>query len=550
MRDGCGAHSRHRSRAAHHRIRRRSSGVTVRVRLVEAGVVAPRDGGTLEERLRELHAGICDVIAQTAAGSWSSSKSCTRAIAIRATALLMGHARGVLCLAAAQAGVAVHTLGHARVKRALVGSGSARKEQVNAMVTQLLGLRTAPKPERRFRRARARTGLPQRIDAVPAARDVLSDLRIAGRARRRRGDRRGRRSRLRDRAAAVHRREGPERRRAIAVTLEIYCGRSTWTAIRGRFTYYGFTNAIEREFFEALITVASIGPRSAARAFFAPMSAIAGAIDRGDHAFLQDAAGHRPAEGARHRRQAAGQGREVLADPRCAAAAAGGRFPISPTKRWRCCLQLEYKRAEGRGDDSRDARGRFADRRRRTPARGDLPPQSVEGAGMSEPKARKRLLGPDDVATRPGRGSTADASSIRTTRSKTRFTARACGRARSTSTSGRRRSSRICASPSTPLSAAANRSSTCSSTDRRDSERRRWPDSSRASSARTFARPAARRSRSPRISSASLRRSRKATCFSSTRFTASAASSKSFSIRRWRIFKSTSSSIAVRTPRR
>ena len=50
------------------------------------------------------------------------------------------------------------------------------------------------------------------------------------------------------------------------VTLEIYAvvnldGNS------GRFTYYGFTNAIERDFFEALLTVASIGPRSAARAF-------------------------------------------------------------------------------------------------------------------------------------------------------------------------------------------------------------------------------------------------------------------------------------------
>ena len=62
------------------------------------------------------------------------------------TAILMGHARGVLCLASAQAGITVHTLGHSHVKRALVGSGSARKEQVNAMVTQLLGLRRAPKP--------------------------------------------------------------------------------------------------------------------------------------------------------------------------------------------------------------------------------------------------------------------------------------------------------------------------------------------------------------------------------------------------------------------
>jgi holliday junction DNA helicase RuvA len=74
------------------------------------------------------------------------------------------------------------------------------------------------------------------------------------------------------------------------VTLEIYSvvnldGKS------GRFTYYGFTNAIEREFFEALLTVASIGPRSAARAFSAPMSTIAGAIDRGDYTFLKSLPG-------------------------------------------------------------------------------------------------------------------------------------------------------------------------------------------------------------------------------------------------------------------
>jgi holliday junction DNA helicase RuvA len=70
------------------------------------------------------------------------------------------------------------------------------------------------------------------------------------------------------------------------VSLEIYSvvnldGNS------GRFTYYGFTNAVEREFFEALLTVASIGPRSAARAFSAPMSTIADAIDRGDYALLK-----------------------------------------------------------------------------------------------------------------------------------------------------------------------------------------------------------------------------------------------------------------------
>jgi len=70
------------------------------------------------------------------------------------------------------------------------------------------------------------------------------------------------------------------------LTLEIYAVLNV-EGNSGRFTYYGFTNAIERDFFEALITVASIGPRSAARAFSQPMSAIARAIDRGDHAYLK-----------------------------------------------------------------------------------------------------------------------------------------------------------------------------------------------------------------------------------------------------------------------
>jgi holliday junction DNA helicase RuvA len=69
------------------------------------------------------------------------------------------------------------------------------------------------------------------------------------------------------------------------VTLEIYPN----LAIDGnsaRYTFFGFSNAIEREFFEALISVASIGPKTAARAFSLPMGRIAQAIDAGDHGFL------------------------------------------------------------------------------------------------------------------------------------------------------------------------------------------------------------------------------------------------------------------------
>ena len=117
-----------------------------RVRLVEAGVVAPRTDSPLECRLHALHTGIAEVIAQTHPELVVIEELYT-SYRNPATGLLMAHARGVLCLAAAEAGAAVHTLGHARVKRALVGSGNARKSQINAMVTHLLGLRTAPKPD-------------------------------------------------------------------------------------------------------------------------------------------------------------------------------------------------------------------------------------------------------------------------------------------------------------------------------------------------------------------------------------------------------------------
>ena len=116
-----------------------------RVRLIEAGVVTPDRGGTLERRLRELYAAITEVIEQTQP-SVVVIEELYATYKNPRTAILMGHARGVLCLASAQAGVAVHTIGHAHVKRALVGAGAARKEQVGAMVRQLLGLRAVPKP--------------------------------------------------------------------------------------------------------------------------------------------------------------------------------------------------------------------------------------------------------------------------------------------------------------------------------------------------------------------------------------------------------------------
>ncbi len=58
------------------------------------------------------------------------------------SALMLGHARGVALLAAAQAGVDVFEYAPREVKLSVVGTGSATKAQVASMVSRLLGVAT------------------------------------------------------------------------------------------------------------------------------------------------------------------------------------------------------------------------------------------------------------------------------------------------------------------------------------------------------------------------------------------------------------------------
>lgn len=62
------------------------------------------------------------------------------------TALLMAHARGVICLAARQRDVTVMALAPAEVKRAIAAHGAASKAQIQTGVQRLLGLAAAPRP--------------------------------------------------------------------------------------------------------------------------------------------------------------------------------------------------------------------------------------------------------------------------------------------------------------------------------------------------------------------------------------------------------------------
>jgi crossover junction endodeoxyribonuclease RuvC len=114
--------------------------------LIEGGVLQPAPAAPLAQRLVQLHAAMVEVVRATRPDCmvveelWTSYEH-------PQTAVLMGHARGVLALAAGANGIPVHDLAHAMVKRALAGSGSASKAQVKGVVVRLLGLAAPPHPD-------------------------------------------------------------------------------------------------------------------------------------------------------------------------------------------------------------------------------------------------------------------------------------------------------------------------------------------------------------------------------------------------------------------
>jgi crossover junction endodeoxyribonuclease RuvC len=63
-----------------------------------------------------------------------------------ATAIRVAQASGAALAAAARGGLEVHEYTPTAVKQSVVGVGNATKQQVQAMVTALLSLRTAPRP--------------------------------------------------------------------------------------------------------------------------------------------------------------------------------------------------------------------------------------------------------------------------------------------------------------------------------------------------------------------------------------------------------------------
>jgi crossover junction endodeoxyribonuclease RuvC len=114
-------------------------------RLFEAGVIRGATRGSLTGRLAKIYQGVVDVIAGLRPTVMALEELYSHYERPR-TAILMGHARGVICLAAAQAGIPVMHYSATQVKKVLTGSGRAPKWQVQRAIQHELGLSELPRP--------------------------------------------------------------------------------------------------------------------------------------------------------------------------------------------------------------------------------------------------------------------------------------------------------------------------------------------------------------------------------------------------------------------
>lgn len=112
--------------------------------LIECGVIRTKPRDPLPQRLAEIYDGIVELIRRHSPNVLSI-EDIFYARNVRTTVVL-GHARGVILLAAVQAGLEIHESPPAEIKKAVAGTGAATKLQVQFMVARLLRLKSAPQP--------------------------------------------------------------------------------------------------------------------------------------------------------------------------------------------------------------------------------------------------------------------------------------------------------------------------------------------------------------------------------------------------------------------
>jgi crossover junction endodeoxyribonuclease RuvC len=116
-----------------------------RLRYVASGTVVVPPAQALSERLKVILDNLRQIVRDT-----RPDVAALEIVFLNtnpASTLLLGQARGAALCAMADSDLAVHEYTALQIKKAVVGSGRAAKEQVQAMVQRLLSLDGVPAPD-------------------------------------------------------------------------------------------------------------------------------------------------------------------------------------------------------------------------------------------------------------------------------------------------------------------------------------------------------------------------------------------------------------------
>ena len=113
--------------------------------VVEFGVIRTPSGDTMPQRLRQIYAQLQEIISLHRPDAGAVEKLFFQSNV--KTAISVGQARGVILLTLAEKDISIAEYNPMEIKQAVVGYGSADKQQVQHMIQALLNLEDIPKPD-------------------------------------------------------------------------------------------------------------------------------------------------------------------------------------------------------------------------------------------------------------------------------------------------------------------------------------------------------------------------------------------------------------------
>ncbi len=114
-------------------------------KLIEAGVLRTTGGSAIEAKLNQIAEDIESLLKKYRPEIVAVEELYSHYTHPK-TAILMGHARGVILQKCAEAAIEVSSFSATRIKKSITGNGRASKQQVQRTIQTILSLSTLPEP--------------------------------------------------------------------------------------------------------------------------------------------------------------------------------------------------------------------------------------------------------------------------------------------------------------------------------------------------------------------------------------------------------------------